>query len=91
MPAGCVGGCWSHPAAEGGDVPADQELGAVDWLFDPEATKTGDTTRVPFPHGARVAAMTRWSSALGGVTSKDAEVGQEVSVPTGTSEYPTLK
>jgi hypothetical protein len=38
-----------------------------------------------------VAAMTRWSVALGGVTSTDAELGQWVSLPTGTSEYPMLK
>ncbi len=30
--------------------------------------------------------MTRWSKALGGVTCTDAEVGQVVSDPTGTSE-----
>ena len=52
----------------------------------PVAENTGDTTSVPPPHGARVAVSTRWSKALGGVTSSDAEVGQLVSLPTGTSE-----
>jgi hypothetical protein len=70
----------------------DQALGgAVVWLSDPVDANTGDTTMVPPPHGAMVAAMTRWSVALGGVTSSDAELGQLVSLPTGTSEYPMLK
>jgi len=38
-----------------------------------------------------MAATTTWLKALGGVTSRAAEVGQLVSAPTGTSEYPMLK
>jgi uncharacterized membrane protein YagU involved in acid resistance len=38
-----------------------------------------------------VAVITRWSTSLGGVTSSIDAVGHEVSLPAGTSEYPTLK
>jgi hypothetical protein len=60
-------------------------------VLEPVAKKTGETTRVPPPQGASAAITTWWSRALGGVTSNEAEVGQDVSVPTGTSEYPMLK
>ncbi len=66
--------------------PTQLEGGAVVWLLAPADRNTGDTTRVPPPQGARAAVTTRWSVALGGVTCTDAEVGQVVSLPTGTSE-----
>ena len=61
------------------------------WLLAPEDRKTGETTRVPALHGANAAVTTRWSVALGGVTSREAEVGHDVSDPVGTSERPMLK
>jgi hypothetical protein len=72
-------------------VLADQPAGAVVELNAPPAANTGETTTVPPPHGAKVAVTTRWSVALGGVTSIDDAVGQVVSFPTGTSENPRLK
>lgn len=61
--------------------PAD---GAVVWLFDPVARKTGDTTSLP-PQGPSEAGTTRWSKAFGGVISSDVEDGH-ASAPVGTSE-----
>ncbi len=79
-------GAGPGAGSAGGLTGRAQPAGAVDWLPGPPEANTGETTTVPPPHGAKVAVTTRWSVALGGVTSIDEAVGHDDSPPVGTSE-----
>ena len=52
---------------------------------------TGDTASVPSLHTEPSKAIASWLKSFGGVTSSRAGLGQVLSEPAGTSEYPTLK
>jgi hypothetical protein len=65
--------------------------GAVVWVSADPAPNTGDTASVPWLHTEPSKAIASWLKSFGGVTSSRAELGQVLSEPVGTSEYPTLK
>jgi len=63
----------------------------VVWVSGDPGPNTGDTVSVPWLHTAAWKVIASWLKSFGGVTSRRDELGQVLSEPVGTSEYPTLK
>ena len=61
------------------------------WVWADPAPNTGDTVSAPWLHTVAPNAITSWLESFGGVASSREELGQVLSEPVGTSEYPTLK
>jgi hypothetical protein len=63
----------------------------VVWVVEDAEERTGETVRVPSSQTLWAKVAASWSKSSGGMTSMRAAMGQVVSVPLGTSEYPMLK